>query len=81
MKLYNKSRRFTVNSFLRHIFLICFLFCSFQIKAQNQSINLANRITLREAFVEIEKQTDLSVDYNDQLINTGTRIKKGYKNA
>ena len=33
-------------------------------------------MTLKEAFVEIEKQTNLSVDYNDQLINANERIKR-----
>lgn len=79
MKLYNKSRKFTVNSLFKHIFLIFFLFCSFLVKAQSQSISLSGQITLRKAFVEIEKQTNLSVDYNDQLVNTEIRIKKGYK--
>lgn len=81
MKIYNKSRKCMVNTYAKSVYLLFFLCCSFLVKAQNQSITLPNQITLKEAFVEIEKQTDLSVDYNDQLINTNKRIKKGYNNT
>ena len=67
MKIYNKSRRCVVNTFSKSICLALFLYCSFILKAQNQSITLSKQMTLKEAFVEIEKQTNLSVDYNDQI--------------
>ncbi|MDR1369136.1 MAG: TonB-dependent receptor [Dysgonamonadaceae bacterium] len=80
MKLYNKSQKYAVNCCPQYAFLLFFLFCSFLVNAQNQSITLTDHISLREAFVEIEKQTNLSVDYNDQLINANTRIKEVYRN-
>lgn len=81
MKIYNKSRRCVVNTFYKSIYIALFLCCSFIVKAQNQLITLSKQMTLKEAFVEIEKQTNLSVDYNDQLINANERIKKAYNNT
>lgn len=81
MKLYTKSQVYTVNSFTKYIFSLLFLIGSFSVHAQNRTVTLANNITIREAFVQIEKQTDLSVDYNDQLINADARIQKAYTNT
>lgn len=81
MKIYNKSRKCMVNTFAKPICFAFFMCCSFNLKAQNQSITLTGQMTLKEAFVEIEKQTDLSVDYNDQLVNTNKRINKPYTNT
>lgn len=78
MKLCDKPRRHGLNN--KHVFLLFFLFFSFLIKAQDQTVTLLNKISLREAFVEIEKQTNLSVDYNDQQVNADARIDKAYKN-
>jgi len=81
MKLYKKSQECVGNSFSKHIFLFIFLICSLYVNAQNQSVSLDNNITLREAFLQIERQTNLSVDYNDQLIKTDRRINKAYKST
>lgn len=80
MKINNKSRKCMVNTLTKPICFAFFMCCSFCLKAQNQQIVLSNQMTLKEAFIEIEKQTDLSVDYNDQLINTNKRIKNTYTN-
>lgn len=81
MKFYDNSRIYTIIRYYKHLFFIFFLLCSMTANAQNQSVTLSGKLTLREAFVEIEKQTDFSVDYNNQLINADVPIKKGYKNA
>lgn len=81
MKLYNKSQKCIKNTFLLFIFFLFLFFGSFQVNAQNQTITLAKNITLRDAFIQIEDQTNLSVDYNDQLINADARIQKAYTNA
>lgn len=81
MKIYNISRKHTTNNLVKYVFLVFFLVSTTLVNAQNQPVTLDGNMSLREAFVEIEKQTNLSVDYNDQLINTATRIKKAYKNT
>lgn len=81
MKIYNISRKRKVNYLIKYVLFVLFLFSSVFIKAHSQTVTLANRISLREAFIEIEKQTNLSVDYNDQLINTDARINKAYNSA
>ncbi len=81
MKFSNISRKYIENHFSKYIFFFFFLFCSFLVKAQNQPVTLTRGISLREAFIEIEKQTDLSVDYNDRLINGDTRIQKTFNKS
>jgi TonB-linked SusC/RagA family outer membrane protein len=58
-----------------------FLSCSIFANAQNRTVSLSARMTLKEAFIEIEKQTGLSVDYNDRTVNTEARSKRAYSNA
>ncbi|MDR0700778.1 MAG: TonB-dependent receptor [Tannerella sp.] len=58
--------------------LLLFLFmlpASLTVQAQNQKITFSQKqITLRAAFEEIEKQTDLTVTYNEAVINVNRNI-------
>lgn len=58
------------------IFILAFcLFASGAVYGQNQKINLAKgTTTIQKVFQEIEKQTDLSVDYNQSKINISKQI-------
>lgn len=56
------------------ILAIC-LFISGTVYSQNQKINLSKgTTTIQKVFQEIEKQTDLSVDYNQSKLNINKQI-------
>lgn len=59
------------------ILLFCMLLCSTITYGQQQKVTLSgkNGMTLKEAFKQIEKQTNLFVDYNRQDINDAEKIK------
>ncbi|MDR2947678.1 MAG: TonB-dependent receptor [Prevotella sp.] len=59
----------------RLFILACFIFASVSIGAQNQTINLpTGNLTIKKIFQEIEKQTNLSIDYNQTRLNTSQRV-------
>ena len=52
------------------ILISCFCLIGIPAIGQNQQIHLQKKaLTLKEAFGEIERQTDLSVDYDAQTVN------------
>lgn len=69
---------------LNCLFRISFLFflCMFgpQTVAISQSIFLPKSMTVKEAFSEIEKQTDMSVDYDESVININRKIETIVRN-
>ncbi|MCD7936252.1 MAG: SusC/RagA family TonB-linked outer membrane protein [Tannerellaceae bacterium] len=81
MKLYKESQIYAINNFSRCLFLFFLLFGPLNVYAQNQSVTLTNGITIRDAFIQIEEQTGLSVDYNDQLINADQPLTTSYHNV
>lgn len=70
MKINYLKHRLRTNHFNRLIFLLLtFFFFQTQI-SWGQSVSLSDtRLTLKAAFTEIEKQTDLSIDYNREIID------------
>jgi TonB-linked SusC/RagA family outer membrane protein len=51
------------------------------IQAQNQTVSLPQKqITLRAAFEEIEKQTDLTIAYNESTVNVNQTVSADLKN-
>lgn len=57
------------------ILLTLFICTSITVNAQNQKINLPKEsLTILEVFQEIEKQTDLSVDYNHSRLNSSRKV-------
>ncbi len=59
----------------RKFFLLSFLCLSIFVGAQNQQIILPNEtVSVQRIFQEIEKQTDLSVDYNQSRFNVNRNI-------
>lgn len=59
----------------RLLILACFIFASISVGAQNPKINLPiGNLTFKKVFNEIEKQTDLSIDYNQTRLNVSQTI-------
>lgn len=75
MKIYLIKNRLRINYLNRLLFLfITFFFFQTQI-SQAQQVSLSNsRLTLRTAFTEIERQTDMSVDYNREIIDVNKTV-------
>lgn len=76
MKINNKSKKINPNLFFGIIFLLTFFLSSQYVAAevQNKITLSANSTTLKAAFDEIEKQTNLSVDYEESRIDINRRI-------
>lgn len=69
---------------IRLFFVASLLWLPAVANPQRQLVSLPAQITLREAFVEIEKQTNLSVDYNSNAVsavNAGWRLRRSYSGA
>lgn len=63
------------------IFLFILLFTQNQ-QSYAQSVSLSNaRITLKSAFTEIERQTQMSVDYNREVIDVNKTVSLHTKNG
>ena len=75
MKIYLIKNRLRINYLYRILFLfITFFFFQIQI-SQAQQVSLSNtRLTLRKAFTEIERQADMSVDYNREIIDVNKTV-------
>ncbi len=75
MKIYLIKNRLRINYLNRLFFLfVTFFFFQTQI-SQAQQVSLSNsRLTLRTAFTEIERQTDMSVDYNREIIDVNRTV-------
>lgn len=59
----------------RLFILVCFILTSMSIGAQNQKINLPiGNLTFKKIFNEIEKQTGLSIDYNQTRLNVSQNL-------
>lgn len=69
-----------INNIVKQLLLILILSTQTVIYAQNQSVNLKRGITLKEAFIEIEKQTNLSVDYNSNILDPNQKTDKSFTN-
>lgn len=53
------------------------VFCAGEVYAQQQVIRLPEKaMTLQEIFKQIEKQTQMSVDYNNNKVTDAVRKKK-----
>ena len=63
---------------IRLFLIVSLLSASAVTEAQQQLVSLSAQITLREAFVEIEKQTNLSVDYNSNALDADVRLRRGF---
>lgn len=75
MRLHFNIQRYITNSMF---FLLCSIFAG----AQNRTtVSLPAQITLKEAFLEIERQSNLSVDYNDRVVNAEVRLKKSFRDV
>lgn len=71
---YKRVRTVPIKKSNFFILILC-LFVSGTLYAQNQKINLPKgTITIQRVFQEIEKQTDLSVDYNQSKLNMNKQI-------
>lgn len=82
MKFFTKLVRVKIRNSFSHLLIIFFLFGFTSVTyAQNQKVQLTgSNITLREAFDQIEKQSNLSVDYDANTINVKkvlTSLPKG----
>lgn len=75
MKINDNTSKLRINCICRFLFLfIFFLFYQSQI-AFSQQIALSNtRLALRTAFTEIERQTEMSVDYNREIIDVSKTV-------
>lgn len=77
MKLTNLIHAKVRKRFSRMVLVGLLLICSTWVSAQNQSVVLSGRnLTLKEAFKQIEQQTDLFVDYNVSAINETKIVEK-----
>lgn len=75
MKLYVNIQWDSLKRVFRLLFICLFFFTAQQVVAQNQKISLSGTsITLRTAFSEIEKQTNMSVDYDETILNLNKQI-------
>ena len=74
MKLIN----YCSNQFRKITIFTIFLFLlTVQLAAQNQSVTLSGKqITIHQAFQEIEKQTNLTVAYNEAIIDVKKNISE-----
>lgn len=75
MKIYLIKNRLRINNLKRLFFLfVTFFFFQVQI-TQAQHVSLSNsRLTLRNAFTEIERQMEMSVDYNREVIDVNKTV-------
>lgn len=64
-------------SFVMKFFLIaCILLIHFPVFSQNQSVKIKGKdITIKSAFEQIEKQTGLTIAYDESVLNVNQRIK------
>lgn len=62
--------------YLNRLFFLFITFFFFQTQiSEAQQVSLSNsRLTLRTAFTEIERQTDMSVDYNREIIDVNKTV-------
>ncbi len=69
-----RALRMPINKY-KIILLASFICFAFVGHAQNQTINLpAGKLTIQKIFQEIEKQTDMSVDYNQTRLDISKEI-------
>lgn len=75
MKISHHSLRNRVNILRTGIFLFILLSGSLNLNAQSETITLPpGRTTILSAFEEIEKQTKMTVAYNETLVDTGRTV-------
>lgn len=81
MELYQKTQANKLISLFRISLMIFFFFFTQQMVASSQSITLSsNSITVKEAFSEIEKQTGMSVDYDESVTNLNKPLNTSISN-
>ena len=81
MEINLKTQWNKLNSLFRvAIILFLFLFSQFTV-IWSQTITFSeNSLTIKKAFAEIEKQTDMSVDYDESVLNIHKKIELGTGN-
>ena len=81
MEINLKTQWNKLNSLFRvAIILFLFLFSQFTV-IWSQTITFSeNSLTIKKAFSEIEKQTDMSVDYDESVLNIHKKIELGTGN-
>jgi TonB-linked SusC/RagA family outer membrane protein len=80
MKIYLIKNGLRIN-YSYKLFFLFVIFFFFQIQTtQAQQVSLSNtRLTLKTAFIEIEKQTEMSVDYNREIIDVNKTVSVSRK--
>ena len=80
MELNLKTQQNKLISLFR-VSLMFFFFFVQQTVASSQSITLpSHNITIKDAFSEIEKQTGMSVDYDESVINLNKQVNASVNN-
>lgn len=80
MELNVKTQCNNLKYLLRLLFVLFLFFSAQQLSAQNQKISLpTGSFTLKTAFTEIEKQTRMSVDYDETIINLNKKLTLNVK--
>jgi len=73
---------YAYSAYIKEAIVICFICISGIAEAQDQKISLpTGPLTIEKIFQEIEKQTNLSVDYNQTRLNVSQEIKIPSKNT
>lgn len=77
MKLHEKIK---TSLFKGCLFIFCLCVFPQLLQAQDQKVNLQGTFSMQAVFSEIEKQTNLSVDYDESLIDRTKEIKLNISN-
>lgn len=81
MELNLKTQPNKLISLFRISLMFFLFFFAQQTVASSQSITLpSHNITIKDAFTEIEKQTGMSVDYDESVINLNKRVNASINN-
>lgn len=81
MELNLKTQPNKLISLFRVSLMFFLFFFAQQTVASSQSITLpSHNITIKDAFTEIEKQTGMSVDYDESVINLNKRVNASINN-
>ena len=81
MELNLKTQQNKLISLFRVSLMFFLFFFVQQTVASSQSITLpSHNITIKDAFSEIEKQTGMSVDYDESVINLNKQVNASVNN-
>lgn len=82
MKIYSINNRLGIKYLNRIFYLFVTIFFLQTQISQAQQVSLSNtHLTLRSAFIEIERQTEMSVDYNREIINVDKTVTLSHRNG